>query len=320
MSKGFMCISKDKLDSWRWRGNMAKNYAMMYLLCKANYKDDWFEKTKVCRGQLIFSYDKLSAEMGMPLQTLRTTLRDLAVTKQIKLEPTRKWTLLTICEYDDWRGDCQISNMQSVTIDGTEKNTLNDNKIINNKDNNKEKESNDSSKKEKPLWKESFEEWKRLFEEARVALIADAEFKAQQEHLYPNIDYERSIDKSLIYWLQEDVWKKVKKERTENILPAQRIKKNFDKNKVFRPLGSQNNQTQEEPSLNTKFEAFLNWLHEHRGDEGMMVYHITVDDYREMRKAYPNSNEFSKVILKLTEKPINEKLINVFRKYQDTLC
>ena len=51
----------------------------------------------------------------------------------------------------------------------------------------------------------------------------------------------------------------------------------------------------------------------------MMAYHITVDDYREMRKAYPDSNEFSKVILKLTEKPINEKLINVFRKYQETL-
>jgi hypothetical protein len=147
MSKGFMCISRDKLDSWRWRNNMAKNYTMMYLLCKANYKDDWFEKTKVCRGQLVFSYDKLSSEMGMPLQTLRTTLRDLSETKQIILEPTRKWTLLTICEYDDWVINNGISNTQDDTI----KDTQDDTKIkYNNKeDNNKEKDSKESKKKEK---------------------------------------------------------------------------------------------------------------------------------------------------------------------------
>ena len=123
MAKGFMRISRDKLDSWCWRGNMNKNYLMMYLLVKANFKDEPFETIIVKRGQLVFSYDRLSLETGMPLQTLRTTLRDLEKTNQITTKSTRKWSLLTICEYDSWQENSDKSNTQSVTQTDTQTDT-----------------------------------------------------------------------------------------------------------------------------------------------------------------------------------------------------
>ena len=123
-------VSKDKLDSWRWRGNPNKCYVFWSLLFKANYKPEGFEKITVERGQLVFSYDKLSSELGVPLQTLRTTLKDLVSTGDIAIQPTRRWSLLTICEYDSW----QNFNNPTNTLTDTQTDTLTDTNQINNKE------------------------------------------------------------------------------------------------------------------------------------------------------------------------------------------
>ena len=91
------------------------------------------------------------------------------------------------------------------------------------------------SKKEKPLWKASYDEYRRLFEAARDELLTDSEFRAKQESYYQNIDYEKSIDKAMDYWLAEETWKKVSRERVQTINPKERLKKNFDKNRIYRP-------------------------------------------------------------------------------------
>ena len=263
-------VSKDKLESWRWRGNPNKCYVFWSLLFKANYKPEGFEKITVGRGQLVFSYDKLSVELGVPLQTLRTTLKDLTETGDISIQPTRRWSLLTICEYDSWQKNGCQANTQTDTITGT----LNDTNIINkeyisdnispynppegdgvasvsleefeelkkafdslseeNRKLREEKENQQKKKSERPLWKDSYEEYSRMFNEARDILLADSEFRAKQEGYYNNIDYEKTIDKNLDYWLREDTWEKAKKERVQNINPVQRIKNNFDKNRIYK--------------------------------------------------------------------------------------
>jgi len=148
-----MRISRDKLSSWCWRGNMNKNYLMMFLLVNANFKSERFEKIIVERGQYIFSYDGLSRDCGMPFQTLRTTLKDLVKTNQITIKSTRRWSLLTICEYDSWQLQDNETNTQNVTQIDTQVVTQMDNNIINKEINNKEnldiKE--ESKKKEEEL-------------------------------------------------------------------------------------------------------------------------------------------------------------------------
>ena len=112
MSKGYMRISRDRISEWHWLHNQTKFYVFFRLLLKANYKDLPFEKTIVKRGQLVFSYDKLAAELGTSLQTLRTTLKDLQDTNDIIIQSTRKSSLLTICEYDSWQEFVDETNTQ----------------------------------------------------------------------------------------------------------------------------------------------------------------------------------------------------------------
>lgn len=188
MGKGFFMLSKDKLESWRWRNNPNKCYVFWSLLFMANFKPESFEKTVVERGQLIFSYDRLSAELRVPLQTLRTTLRDLVETGDITIKPTRKWSLLTICEYDSWQNAGIQANTQTVTIKGTQPVTITDTNIINNniENNIKEKDSKESKKKETVYTPEyekdfalygrkgskmkGFERWMQLSEEDKVKM------------------------------------------------------------------------------------------------------------------------------------------------------
>lgn len=151
---------------------MNKNYLMMFLLVNANFKSERFEKIIVERGQYIFSYDGLSRDCGMPLQTLRTTLKDLVETNQITIKSTRKWSLLTICEYDSWQNLYDETNTQVVTQTGTQVVTQMDNNIINKEIDNKEskdikeEESNDSKKKEpESELEKQFEAFRRKYKE-----------------------------------------------------------------------------------------------------------------------------------------------------------
>lgn len=113
-------ISAEKLSTWRWSYNQARLYVFMKLLVKANQEDKEFETGIIKRGQLVFTYGKLSAELSVPLQTLRTVLRDLQKTGDILIYPTRKWSYLTICEYDSWQSDNDEANMVDGTIDDTQ--------------------------------------------------------------------------------------------------------------------------------------------------------------------------------------------------------
>ena len=161
-----------------------------------------------------------------------------------------------------------------------------------------------------PLWKESFAEYKRLFTDAYNDLLNDSEFKEQMLHFYPNIDYEKSLEKNLVYWIDEDTWKKVKREHTKTIRPKERLKKNFDKSRIFKPFVSNSDQTQETQTLKDKYEGFLGWLCKERGENNMRAYRITMDDFIEMRKAYPNSHELGSVVLKITEQGVFRQYVN----------
>lgn len=207
-----MRISRDKLSSWCWRGNMNKNYLMMFLLVNANFKSERFEKIIVERGQYIFSYDGLSRDCGMPLQTLRTTLKDLVETNQIAIKSTRKWSLLTICEYDSWQNQDDETNTKVVTQTGTQVVTQMDNNIINKEINNKdikEEDTNVSKKKStdypsdfesdwtlydrKGSKKDSYEQWKKLTDEDKEKMRRHIPHYFQSNDRQYLKDFERYI-------------------------------------------------------------------------------------------------------------------------------
>lgn len=105
-------------------------------------------------------------------------------------------------------------------------------------------EDNHTTQNEIPLWRTDFNEYIRLFEEAKKTVLADEPFKKKMEGYYPNIDFEKSIERSCDYWMSEDGWKKCKSYRSKEINPAKRLRDNFDKNKIYKPLYDRKNSPQ----------------------------------------------------------------------------
>lgn len=109
---------------------------------------------------------------------------------------------------------------------------------------------------EQPLWLTDFNEYKRLFEEARKAVLADVDFKKKMEGYYPNIDYEKSIERSCDYWISEDGWKKCKSYRSMSIDPVNRLKNNFSKNKIYKSYFSGSNKPQEYRRRSGQYDSY----------------------------------------------------------------
>ncbi len=117
-------------------------------------------------------------------------------------------------------------------------------------------EDNHTTQNEIPLWRTDFNEYKRLFEEAKKIVLSDIEFRTKQEDYYPNIDFEKSIEKSCDYWLSEDGWRKCKSYRSQNIDPVRRLKNNFSKNKIYKSYFSGgNNRPQEYRRKNGQYDS-----------------------------------------------------------------
>ena len=109
-----MKLSREKMFDWRWLNNQTKFYVFFRLLLMANFNDKPCELITVRRGQLMFSYESLSATLGVSVQTLRTTLRDLQKTNEINIQSTRRYSILTICDYDSWQWDENKTNIKST--------------------------------------------------------------------------------------------------------------------------------------------------------------------------------------------------------------
>lgn len=127
----------------------------------------------------------------------------------------------------------------------------NNNIINNNTTNNSNKENKDNilslSKKEEkklkseaknePTWRDDFNVYLAIVENAKTYLLADSTFKADKEKYYPNIDYALSIEKMVKeYWGTEEGWNKRRKCRSKTLNMVLTLKKGFDfaSNRVYK--------------------------------------------------------------------------------------
>ena len=76
------------------------------------------------------------------------------------------------------------------------------------------------------------------------------------EGYYPNIDYEKSIERSCDYWISEDGWKKCKSYRSMSIDPVNRLKNNFSKNKIYKSYFSGSNKPQEYRRRSGQYDSY----------------------------------------------------------------
>jgi DNA-binding transcriptional MerR regulator len=124
---GWIKIHRKFLD-WEWFNKSEAVHLFVYLLLKANHKDSQWQGIEVKRGQFISSLGKISADTGISLQTIRTLLNKLEKTNEIKVKSTNKFTIVTLCKYECYQDETELTNKQLTNKQQTTNKQLTTNK------------------------------------------------------------------------------------------------------------------------------------------------------------------------------------------------
>lgn len=125
-----------KFKDWQWYKNTNVKTLFLHLLLKVNYKDNYWKDVLVKRGQTLTSIEHLANETGLTVQQTRTALSKLKSTREITIETTSKYSLITIEKYDIYQRNNK--NVTSTLTSEITNNQQTNNKQVttNNKDNN----------------------------------------------------------------------------------------------------------------------------------------------------------------------------------------
>jgi len=192
-----------KFLQWEWFDKAEMVQLFIYLLLCANYKDLYWRGIPVKRGQLLTSRDKISKDTGLTERQIRTCLSRLKTTGEIAVKTTNKYSIITICKYEEYQDDLQSarpterpaecqSNDRQATSKATDKATTStEDKNIRNKeisisediDTKKSRKAaspsaSDEAQAEEPAEKIPFAEIKNLWNStctgfARLVVISD---------------------------------------------------------------------------------------------------------------------------------------------------
>jgi len=114
MSIGWVKIHRSIKD-WQWYGDVNCRLLMFELIITVNHSDSFYKGTAVLRGQRIFGVSALSAEIGISIQQLRSSLRYLKSTNEITTQSTNRFTLLTLVNYEYFQGSEVDDNKRNNT-------------------------------------------------------------------------------------------------------------------------------------------------------------------------------------------------------------
>ena len=96
-----------KLTKWEWYHNANTFRVFIHLLLTANYERRNFEGRTIERGQRVTSISKLSQELKVSVQSIRTALDHLKSTGELTIKTTPKYTIITINNYISYQ---QLTN------------------------------------------------------------------------------------------------------------------------------------------------------------------------------------------------------------------
>jgi hypothetical protein len=124
---GYILLHRRIMD-WKWFKKPSRNdpstfIVFLYLLMKANYEDSLYKAKGIIieRGCLVTgirSMEKDLEGLGVTIQNIRTALKHLKDTEEIKREPTddKQASIITIVNYNRWQAKQNTSNTPKKTL------------------------------------------------------------------------------------------------------------------------------------------------------------------------------------------------------------
>lgn len=92
-----------KIVDWEWWSDHNTARLFIYLLLEANHEDMKYKGMVIGRGQVLTSIRALSTNTGISVRGIRTSLSHLISTQEITQTPTHRFTIITICKYEDYQ-------------------------------------------------------------------------------------------------------------------------------------------------------------------------------------------------------------------------
>lgn len=142
MDNGWIKLHR-KFIEWEWFKMPGMTRLFIYLLLTANHKDKKWRGQIIKRGQLVTGIKSLQNATGLSVQMLRTRLKHLESTSEIKRKSTHHFSLITICNFDEYQGSKKRANTQLTNDQQSNNNqttTTNKYKTDENEKNEKKKE------------------------------------------------------------------------------------------------------------------------------------------------------------------------------------
>jgi len=98
MNNGWIKLHRTFFE-WEWYQKSEMVHLFVHLLLKANHKQKKWQGITINTGQVVIGRRKLSKELKISEQTIRTCLERLKSTNEITIIPTNRNSIITICNY-----------------------------------------------------------------------------------------------------------------------------------------------------------------------------------------------------------------------------
>ena len=134
-----------QFTEWEWYTDDKCFRLFIHILLKCNHKEAQWRGETIKRGEMITSLGKLAEQVGMTLQTLRTTLNKLESTGEINKQSTSKLTRISVCKYNTYQEEQQATNKQTNKPLTNDQQTTNKQLTTNKNDKNEKNDKNTPS-------------------------------------------------------------------------------------------------------------------------------------------------------------------------------
>jgi len=101
--------------NWQWINDPNVFLVFTRLLLKANHEDRNWRGIVVKRGDVITGRIQLAKEIGISIQSVRTSLTKLKSTSEITIKTTNKYSVISINNYNSYQQNNQQTNKPSTS-------------------------------------------------------------------------------------------------------------------------------------------------------------------------------------------------------------
>jgi len=200
-------------------------HLFIHLLIHANYEDKEWNGIILKRGQFATGLNALNRDTGISIQSTRTLLKKLEFTKEIIVNSTNKYSIITICKYNDYQIESSGTNKQLTNNQQTTNKQL-----TTTKEYKEYKEDN----KEISSWRKDFSIYQKECADEFTRLAKDQSFLKKLKLYNANVDIMKSLQKLFDdYWNTEEGWINKKKSKVSKINWATTISNTIKFHKVY---------------------------------------------------------------------------------------